>query len=296
MAREVAGEKQRQQDSDRFDGLQRPEIHLRGTAGRSVPENNQRDREQQRSGQRQVAEVPQERRAHVHGGDHEDEDEPDENPLGVSHEQGRVAKRIRAAHHDGEADRRQRVDDGQKHVIAGHTAPPPEQRDGVKPGDVERRPRPAAPCAPSRECGRRGSGLIAARSAPVIKAIVSGARPCGGRRARPLIGQTLTVRECVAGAIDRRRPRTRTRDTAPTLASGRTAPSAVLRKPNSSRAASRLSPGCSNTVLKTGSSARVVGNPGQVDRDCRQLAARLRSVPGMRRRSGQSPAATRRRG
>ena len=93
-AGEVAGEKQRQQQPNRFDRLHRPQIDLRGAVPRTGAERDQQHRQRQRARQRKIAELGEPDPAEVDERDGRHHEKARERAFGEAHEQQAVAQRI----------------------------------------------------------------------------------------------------------------------------------------------------------------------------------------------------------
>ena len=105
-AGEVSGEKQREQQTDRFDRLHRPEIDLARRSSRARAEQDQQYRQRQRADERQIAERQEPAAAKSTSDSPAISSQADDDAFREAHEQQAVAQRIGPAQQHGEADRR----------------------------------------------------------------------------------------------------------------------------------------------------------------------------------------------
>ena len=138
-AGEEACEKQREQQTDRFNRLHRAQIDLRAARSRTGTEKDQQRRQRQRDDERQVTQLHEPRGAEVderHGRHHH---ETDDRAFREADERQAVAQRIGATEEDGKTDRRQQMRDRDQQRIGSDAAQPPHEHRDMKGQNVDTR-------------------------------------------------------------------------------------------------------------------------------------------------------------
>jgi len=116
-AREIAGQKEREQQADRFDWLNRTEIDLGRAAPGSGTKQNQQDRQRERGGEREIAELNECRRTEIEERQACHQEESKGDAFGEPHKQQAVSQWIRPAQEDRKTDRGQQMCEREQQTV-----------------------------------------------------------------------------------------------------------------------------------------------------------------------------------